>query len=103
MITLREFENLDDARKNCLFYLRGIRDRLASSIVVDFPRDGEELVERMIGVEFESAAFHKLFDGYGENLAGREKVLLFRAICLRIGRIERERCGAYLPAYLQTA
>jgi hypothetical protein len=73
--TVEEFRRLTDPEASSLFYLRGCRDQLASSL-----------------------------SSCGASLVGDYQACFAPwAICKRIARIERVRCRCYVPEYLATA
>jgi len=104
MPTLQEFDVLPEPERSSLFYLRGLRDQIADSICAD-SSGFEKHVEAMIAYDYESSAYHFLRTYYaGNNYFGAlERLQLFRRLCLRIARIERERCRCHIPSNLQTA
>lgn len=104
MITLEDFEKLPEPERSCLFYLRGLRDQVANSICADNDTH-EAWVKAMVGYEYEASAYHHLYRYYAANdyFGSLKRLQLFRRLCLRVARIERERCRCYIPANLQTA
>jgi len=98
MPSLKAFLNMVarcEPQTNSLFYLRGVRDRLAAEFKRRLDEPGCAAVESMIDVSgHEESAFFSL-EWSSRGVIDCEDLCLLHKICLRIARIERKTLGLY--------
>ncbi|HEX3889438.1 MAG TPA: hypothetical protein VHX90_01190 [Verrucomicrobiae bacterium] len=102
-----DWEKLGEQERRTLWFLRGLRDRLADELSYDLRdalgEEADETIERFLTLNNTNYSFRKLRDVFvrRDHQADIEQIEILQKIVFRIGRLEREFSGRPIDRYYE--